>query len=114
MPRKASPSAQSAKKDELSNIRIGEDGFPIPDDTKRVQNKFLCICPICQGANAHVKLAKSVNYVVRCPSCSIMLYLNDNLSVNLFRGMQAYFNAHPEKQVEHTRNIVAFAPDVGQ
>ena len=96
------------------NFDIGEDGFPVPQKTAKKLNRFSCICPICMSADATVKLAKSVNYIVRCPTCCINLYLNDSVSINLFRGMQRFYSANPEAQVEYTANIVSYAPLDGE
>jgi len=92
---------------------IGKDGFPIPD-VKKDLDRYTCVCPICMGANANMKVAKTGNWIVRCPSCSIILYLNDSISINLFRGLQTFLNNNPEHQVAHTTGLIAHAPDEGQ
>ena len=94
-------------------VMIGEDGYPIPKFDQKLKNKFICICPICVGANANLSVAKTGNWIVRCPSCSIILYLNDLTSINLFRGLQQFLDANPEHQVAHTAGIVQYAPDEG-
>ena len=91
---------------------IGKDGFPIPNKTN-LKEKFTCICPICIGANANMSVAKSGNWIVRCPTCQCILYLNDTTSINLFRGLQAFLNSNPEHQVAHTTGIIVNAPDEG-
>jgi hypothetical protein len=90
---------------------LGEDGFPIPQPKRT--DRFLCVCAICMGADANMKVAKNGNWIVRCPTCKTILYLNDLTSINLFRGLQAFLNADPEHQVRHTTGIVAHAPDAG-
>jgi len=91
---------------------LGEDGFPIPQAKKT--DRFMCLCPICIGADANMKVAKSGNWIVRCPTCKTVLYLNDLTSINLFRGMQAFMNADPDHQVRHTAGIVSYAPNSGE
>ena len=65
-----------------STVIIGDDGYPIPQPTLKAQDKFICICPICVGANARMSVAKTGNWIVRCGSCSIILYLNDLTSMD--------------------------------
>lgn len=94
-------------------VIIGDDGYPIPQTTLKAQEKFICICPICIGANARMSVAKTGNWIVRCASCSIILYLNDITSMNLFRGLQSFLEADPQHQVTHTTGIIQHAPDEG-
>ena len=97
-----------------STVIIGDDGYPIPQATLKAQDKFICICPICVGANARMSVAKTGNWIVRCGSCSIILYLNDLTSMNLFRGLQSFLEADPQHQVAHTAGIIQHAPDEGR
>jgi hypothetical protein len=66
------------------------------------------------GASANMKVAKSGNWIVRCPLCSTIIYLNDITSINLFRGLQKFLNDNPEHQVAHTTGIVTHAPMDGE
>jgi len=97
----------------LTPTIIGDDGYPIPQ-VNRQKDRFACICPICIGATANMSIAKSGNWVVRCPSCTMILYLNDVTSINLFRGLQKLFTANPEHQIAHATGIVQHAPDEGK
>ena len=90
---------------------LGNDGFPVP--VKKDRNKYTCVCPICIGANASLSTTKTGSWIVRCPACSIILYLNDITSINLFRGLQKFLNEDPDHQVRHTAGIVSYAPDEG-
>lgn len=92
---------------------IGNDGYPIPNPAK-VKDKFACICPICIGATASMSVAKTGNWIVRCPNCSIILYLNDTTSINLFRGFQQFLDNSPEHQMAHTTGIIQYAPNEGE
>ena len=91
---------------------IGEDGFPIPK-VKNAKERYTVICPICMGANANMKVAKNGNWIIRCPTCVSQLYLNDSVSINLFRGLQRFLNDNPEHQVAHTAGLISYAPDEG-
>lgn len=91
---------------------IGDDGFPIPQKVKS-KERFTSICPICIGANANMSVAKNGNWIVRCPTCACIIYLNDTTSINLFRGLQAFFSKDPHHQVMHTAGIIQHAPDEG-
>ncbi|MHA1961405.1 MAG: hypothetical protein ACW99U_14380 [Candidatus Thorarchaeota archaeon] len=95
-----------------ANLRLAEDGFPVPV-VNRLKTSYSCICPICTSADATMKVSKSGNWVVRCPRCVIILYLNDVTSINLFRGLQSYFATEPAAQVGHAAKLVEFAPDEG-
>jgi len=92
--------------------KIGKDGYPIPKvkDTGR----FSCLCIICLGATATLKEAKSGNWIVKCPSCSTITYLNSITSINLFRGFQAYMENNPQNQVLHSQGIIEHAPNEGE
>lgn len=91
---------------------IGDDGYPIPEKVK-VKDRFAAICPICIGATASMSVAKNGNWIVRCPSCACILYLNDTTSINLFRGLQRFLDESPDHQVAHTAGIIQHAPDEG-
>ena len=91
--------------------RLGADGYPIPETKK--SDHFSVTCPICMSGDANMRVSKSNNWIVRCPTCVITLYLNSVQSINLFRGLQAVVNKDPSYQVEHTRRIVENAPDRG-
>ena len=45
-------------------VIIGDDGYPIPQAPLKAQDKFICICPICVGANARMSVAKTGNWIV--------------------------------------------------
>jgi len=92
---------------------IGKDGFPIPDSTQRKTDKYICICPICVGANAFAKSIKNGNWQVKCANCMTVMFLNSATSINLFRGMQKLFNSDPQHQIKHTEGIVGYAPSEG-
>ena len=87
---------------------MGKDGFPIPKPNQQMLNRYTCLCPVCIGANATMTVAKNANWVVRCPTCQIILYLNDITSMNLFRGFQKFFDNDPEHQVAHTAGIIKY------
>ena len=93
--------------------KIGPDGFPVPK-VKQVSDRYACICPICTSGNATMKVAKNGNWLVRCPSCVLMLYLNETTSINLFRGIQRVFNENPEFQMNFATQVVAKAPVDGE
>jgi hypothetical protein len=92
---------------------IGDDGFPIPSKKKEGNGSYMCVCPICMNGDATMKVAKTGNWNVRCYNCKTLMYLNDVISINLFRGLQAFLNADPEHQVRHTAGLIAHAPDEG-
>jgi len=92
---------------------LGPDGFPIPQ-VKKLTDRFACVCPICTSGNATMKVAKNGNWLVRCPSCVIHLYLNDTISINLFRGLQRVFNEDPAFQVAFAAKVVSKAPSEGE
>ena len=93
------------------DVMLGKDGYPIPQTKDR--HTFKATCPICIDGNTNIKIAKNGNWVVKCPSCSIILYLNSVTSINLFRGLQSLLNDNPEYQVMHAANVVKNAPDYG-
>ena len=94
-------------------VRLGRDGYPVPHTTKP-KSSFSCVCPICMGADSTISVTKTGNWIVRCPSCCIVMYLNDVMSINLFRGLQKFLDEEPEHQVRHTSGILRHAPDEGQ
>lgn len=98
---------------EMTAEKIGPDGFPVPK-VKQVSDRYACICPICTSGNATMKVAKNGNWLVRCPSCVLMLYLNETTSINLFRGIQRVFNENPEFQMNFAAQVVAKAPVDGE
>ena len=91
--------------------RLGADGYPIPE--QQLRDAYKVTCPICVSGDANMRVSKNQNWVVRCPSCSIILYLNSVQSINLFRGFQKMINNDAAYQVEHTKKIVDNAPDWG-
>jgi len=91
--------------------RLGADGYPVPE--VQVRDSFKVTCPICVSGDASMRVAKNKNWIVLCPACLSILYLNSVQSINLFRGFQSMINNDPEYQVEHTRRIVESAPDWG-
>jgi hypothetical protein len=95
-----------------SNYRLGDDGYPVPE--KPNNGTFKCSCPICMDGGANLSISKKNNWIVRCPTCSIILYLNSITSINLFRGLQRFIDVDPEHQVKHTAGIVRYAPDIGK
>jgi|DEB0MinimDraft_10_1074344.scaffolds.fasta_scaffold227016_1 hypothetical protein len=92
---------------------LGGDGFPIPN-VKKTKDRYTVICPICMGAHATMKVARNGNWIIRCPSCVSQLYLNDTVSINLFRGLQTFLNDNPEHQVAHTTGLIKYAPQDGE
>jgi hypothetical protein len=91
---------------------VGDDGYPVPE-VKKTRERFACICPICVGATANMSVAKSGNWIIRCPACTSIIYLNDVTSINLFRGLQRFLDAEPDHQLRHATGIVGYAPDEG-
>jgi len=103
-----------AREEEVQVMEIiGEDGFPIPEKKTDRKGSFICICAICMGANATMKVAKTGNWIVRCYNCKTLMYLNDVTSINLFRGLQTFLEQNPEHQITHTTGILTHAPDEG-
>jgi hypothetical protein len=91
---------------------LGSDGYPVPEVQRK--NSYKVTCPICVSGDANMSVSKKGNWIVRCGTCSIILYLNSLQSINLFRGFQKVINDNPEYQVSHTQLIVENAPDIGQ
>ena len=91
--------------------RLGADGYPIPE--VKLKDAYKVTCPICISGDANMSVAKNENWIIRCPSCLITLYLNSVQSINLFRGFQKMINSDAAYQVEHTKRIVDNAPDWG-
>jgi len=91
--------------------RLGADGYPVPE--VKLRDAYKMTCPICMSGDANMTVTKTQNWIVRCPSCVIVLYLNSIQSINLLRGFQTTMNNNPEYQVEHTRRIVENTPDWG-
>lgn len=93
--------------------KIGPDGFPVPQ-VKQARDRYSCVCPICTSGLATMKVAKNGNWLIRCPSCVILLYLNETTSINLFRGIQRVFNEDPDFQVAFAAKVVSKAPSEGE
>jgi hypothetical protein len=60
-----------------------------------------------------MKQVKYGNWQIKCGHCMIVLFLNSTMSMNLFRGMQTFFNDNPQHQITHTEGIVRNAPNEG-
>ena len=79
---------------EGDSVRLGADGFPVtaPGKTKR----FRAACVICFSLTAKASLTSKGTYKVGCPNCNSITFLNDEVSVNLWRGWQGLLKSSPE------------------
>lgn len=95
-------------------IMVGEDGLPLPQLEETIEDHFkktfLCICPICHSSEAKLQLTQKGSYYVQCKECKIVLYLNHNLSISLFRGLQNLFKSEPDILQNFTEAIIEHAP----
>ena len=95
-------------------VILGPDGLPEPDLDTTIQEHFkktfACFCPICHYPEAKLQLTKKGTYYVQCKECKIVLYLNHNISISLFRGMQQLFTNSPEVKEQLSNSIVESIP----
>lgn len=90
-------------------VIIGEDGLPEPQIERNMDDHFkktfFCFCPICQYNDGKLQLTKKGTYFFQCKECKIVLYLNDSISISLFRGIQNLFLDEPEVR-EHLMEAI--------
>jgi len=95
-------------------IMVGEDGLPVPQLEETIEDhfkkQFLCICPICHSQEAKLQLTQKGTYYIQCKECKIVLYLNHNISISLFRGLQNLFKSEPDILHSFTQAIIENAP----
>jgi hypothetical protein len=93
-------------------IVVGDDGLPEPVIQKGHEvRKFECSCPICHYNECKLQLTAKGTYLVKCSECKIILYLNSDISITLFRGYQNLFANEPEVQENLINAVVDYAPD---
>ena len=95
-------------------MSIGEDGYPVPEESRKNPERFFCMCMVCLDANANLSISKNKNWLIRCTSCNSITYLNSKTSRNLFRGFQKVFTENQQYREDHISNIVLNTPEEGK
>jgi hypothetical protein len=74
-------------------VRVASDGYPV----SKVQSQtWRGICTTCFASTATLTVTKKGTYKVSCAQCKCYLWLNDRISIDLWRGTQALFKNNPE------------------
>ena len=76
-----------------AKIRVASDGYPVSIQAKQ---QWRGICTVCYAPTATLIVTKRGTYKVSCAQCKCYLWLNDRVSIDLWRGTQALFKKNPE------------------
>lgn len=85
--------ASSKRTEERPHVRVASDGYPV---AKPSSQTWRGICTVCYAPSATLTVTKKGTYKVSCATCKCYLWLNDRVSINLWRGTQALFKKNPE------------------
>ena len=89
-------------------VRVASDGYPI---AKLESQTWRGICTTCFAATATLTVTKRGTYKVSCAQCKCYLWLNDAISINLWRGTQALFKKSPEVRDLLVTQVTENLPD---
>jgi len=74
-------------------VRVASDGYPVPLDARQ---HWRGICTVCYAPSATLTVTKRATYKVSCAQCKCYVWLNDKVSIDLWRASQALFKKSPE------------------
>lgn len=74
-------------------VRVASDGYPVAVARSK---SWRGVCTICYSPTATLTVTKKSTYKVACATCKSYVWLNDKMSIDLWRGIQALFKKSPE------------------
>lgn len=84
---------KSTTKATTPKIRVASDGYPV---ALAPSNTWRGICTICFAPTATLTVTKRHTYKVSCAQCKCYVWLNDRVSIDLWRATQKLFKESPE------------------
>lgn len=99
---------KKAPKSTAPKLRVASDGYPV---ALAPSNTWRGICTICYSPSATLTVTKRHTYKVSCAQCKCYVWLNDRVSIDLWRAAQGLFKKSPEVRDLLSTQITEHLPE---